>query len=348
VQAGGLIFTHTDGGRGVFDNYVTQLAHELFPQYEYAALPPEHSIYSLVFKIDAAKLPLRAVSNGSRVLMLHSSKELAKFWQWRDYLQQPEAFRLPANVHVYAAGKRDLRNRLASPYVPEPSGTPAGGIDVARVQYNGNWDPEPGAWTRFARLMEFRTGTQVRVRPVRWANLTAKTTPFAHLTGTARYVPTDAEVAAMRAYVETGGVLLIDNCGDSGAFTDGIRNALAVAFPTPSESVGADHPLLNAGPPGMADLRQPTLRRFAVEILKDHVPSIEATYAGTGTLLVSKLDIASGLLGSGTWGIRGYVPKWSEAFMQNALFWTQDGQPTIGVAGGPSVRNLQGAAESEP
>ena len=42
----------------------------------------------------------------------------------------------------------------------------------------------------------------------------------------------------------------------------------------------------------------------------------------------SKLDIVSGLLGTQTWGIMGYVPAWSESFMRNAIFWTMDGQPT--------------------
>ena len=53
----------------------------------------------------------------------------------------------------------------------------------------------------------------------------------------------------------------------------------------------------------MADVSQPLLRRYASEVLKDKVPQIEAVYAGKGTVLISRLDITSGLLGTGTWGI---------------------------------------------
>jgi hypothetical protein len=66
-----------------------------------------------------------------------------------------------------------------------------------------------------------------------------------------------------------------------------------------------------------------------MDMLKDRIPPMEVIYAGKGTVLISRLDVASGLLGSGTWGVMGYATKWSEAFMQNALFWTMDGQPTV-------------------
>ena len=56
-------------------------------------------------------------------------------------------------------------------------------------------------------------------------------TPLAHVTGTARHVPTEDEVKAMKAYVESGGVLLIDNCGGGSAFTSGLRETLEQAFP---------------------------------------------------------------------------------------------------------------------
>jgi hypothetical protein len=251
----------------------------------------------------------------------------------------PDPFRFAVNLHVYAAGKRDLRNRLQSPYVPEykpqrqplPGGKarPNPSLNVARVQYAGGWDPEPSAWTRFSRLMGYRTGTVVGVKNVALAELSAADTPFAHMTGIARHVPTEAEVAAMRKYVEEGGVLLIDNCGPGSEFTRGLDGALRQAFDYAPEPIPPTHPLLNASQVGMESLSPPAIRKYALDLIKSDVPPIRAIYFGKGTVLVSQMDVVSGLLGTATWGIMGYAPKWCEHFMQNAILWTMDGQPTV-------------------
>ena len=78
----------------------------------------------------------------------------------------------------------------------------------------------------------------------------------------------------------------------------------------------------------MTSLNPPVIRKYAQDLIKQNIPPIQAIYAGKGTLLVSRLDIVSGLLGTQTWGIMGYVPVWSESFMQNAILWTMDGQAT--------------------
>ena len=70
----------------------------------------------------------------------------------------------------------------------------------------------------------------------------------------------------------------------------------------------------------------PLLRRYAKGVLKNDVPPIDAIYAGKGTVLISRLDVTSGLLGTGTWGILGYDPAYAQSFMKNAIFWTVDGQ----------------------
>ncbi len=326
--AGGLIFTHADGGMIEFDKFATDLARKLFPAYEYTDVPPGHPLYTTPFKVDARRVPLRAISNGSRVLMLHTSADLAKTWMTRRDKTMPHVFQIGANLHVYAAGARDLRNRLQSPHLPEPPGGPlAGVVRVARLEYAGNWDPEPWAWTRFVRLMRYRTGTAVDVLRTKWSDLRPETAPFAHLTGTAGHDPTDAEVAATRAYVEAGGVLLIDDCGGSRVHRRRPRRPRPRASAARRAAAAGYPPAVRAGPPGMTAPPEPVLRPFASGRVKPANAVIEAIPYGKGTVLISRLDVVSGLLGTGTWGITGYSPKWSDAFVQNAIFWTLDGQP---------------------
>jgi hypothetical protein len=248
-------------------------------------------------------------------------------------------FHLAVNVFIYAAGKRDLRNRIDSPWVPPLASTAGSGasssapaplqtVQVARLQYAGNWDPEPGSWRRFGNWFRRQTGYQLDVRPVKLSELKPGDAPFAHLTGTARHTFSPADVAALKRYVEAGGVVLVDTCGGAGPFDNGVRALLSAAFPTNYPStIGPNHPLLNAGRPGMNEILRPRLRPYTVERLGGQAGALGLVRAGRGHVVVTNLDVTTGLLGTGTWGILGYEPDACMALMENAIFWTLDGQP---------------------
>jgi hypothetical protein len=270
---------------------------------------------------------------------------VARAWQKRDPKAGKAEFELGVNLFVYAAGKRDLRFRLDSPYVP-PANTVQPDPIVAKVallQYAGNASPEPEAWTRFSRLMQWNTGTRVDPMPVRWKDL--KPDPaahhVAHVTGTAAYMPAPEEVAALKAYVEAGGVVLVDNCGGSAAFAESLRTALKAAFPAaPLRPMPPEHPLLDGMPHGMSVVSKPRLRIYAAEQLRAEAKAGPATQptpsrrdgtfeylaAGKGHVVFTTLDLTTGLVGANTWGVIGYEPSYAQAFVQNVIFWTIDGQ----------------------
>jgi hypothetical protein len=304
VDAGGLLFTHADGDSAEFNQFAESLANTLFgDKYEMADLPPDHLLYSVVFKIDPPPR-LRAVSNGSRILMLHAPTDLARTWQARDEVKGRELYEFGVNLFLYAAGKRDLRNRLDSPFVSESrEAAPNGKVALARLTYAGNWDPEPAAFTRFARWMHRQTGTGVDVKPIPLSSLSASlvaTFPIAHLTGTAKAAFNASDARALRTYVEAGGVVVIDPCGGPNAF---------------HYAVGADL------------MAKPRVRPFAIESLKESgTGSIQTITLGKGHVILLPLDLTSGLLGTGTWGIAGYEPGYAQDLLKNVVFWTMDGQ----------------------
>ena len=89
--------------------------------------------------------------------------------------------------------------------VPRRRTAPAATVAVARVKYAGNWDPEPGAWPRFARLLPAGDRASAAVPSTSPGSRTtnpAASPAIAHLTGTAAYAPTPDELAALRAYVD--------------------------------------------------------------------------------------------------------------------------------------------------
>jgi hypothetical protein len=167
IEAGGMLFMQADGDSSEFDEFARSLVKRVLPKYEMTDLPAGHPIYNVVYKVDAAQAPLKAVMNGARVLVLYSPTDITRYWQTRDDKGKENLFQLGTNLFVYAAGKRELRNRLSSPYVsPAGANAPNGVVRVARLKYDGEWDPEPGAFRRFANWMHRQTGTGVAVDTV--------------------------------------------------------------------------------------------------------------------------------------------------------------------------------------
>ncbi|MDB5293541.1 MAG: A-macroglobulin complement component [Phycisphaerales bacterium] len=329
VNAGGMLFVQADGDSTLMPGFARTLATRLFPAYEMEDVPRTHPLFSSLYKLPLHP-QLRMVSNGSRILMLFSPTDISRHWQLRE--QKTEAgkpiYQLGVNMFVYATGKRDLRNRLETNYIPPIASTPSMTIKIARVKYAGNWDPEPYAWTRFARQFQKQTGYALNVQPVAMQDLDAKVYPFAHITGTARYAATTEEVEGIKKYVESGGVLLADLTGGAGPFDESFRTTiLARAFPDINPKViSSTSPLLNPGPPGMEDESHPHLRPYAVERIGNG-PALPAGFAaGKGHVIFTSLDITSGLLNTTTWGIVGYEPLDAQRLMKNAILWTVDGQ----------------------
>ena len=200
-------------------------------------------------------------------------------------------------------------------------------VRVARLQYAGNWDPEPGAWRRFANWLQRQTSYRADVLPIPLRDLRPNDAPLAHLTGTHHASFSAAEADALKAYVEAGGVVLIDNCGGPGAFEPEVRSLLSRAFPDKTlDTIAADHPLLHTGNPGMFDVAKPRLRPYTIERLGGRVGQVNLLSAGKGHVIYTNLDLTTGLLGTGTWGVIGYEPTYCQALVSNALLWTLDGQ----------------------
>jgi hypothetical protein len=327
VDNGGLLFTQADGNASEFNSFAVELAKRLFPAYPMTDLPANHPMYSMQFRL--APVPgLKAVSNGSRLLMLHSTLDLSKYWELRDFKSKAEMFQWGTNLFLYAAGKRDLRNRLDSTYIPPPTAPPITTFRIARLRYDGNWNPEPAAWVRFGRWFTGETGYGLEVSDVAITDLKPATAPVAVLTGTSRHDLTDAEAAAIKSFVESGGVIFVDMCGGSGDFYAGLESSLYLkAFAdAPLRTVAGSHPLLSGDQSGMDDLSRPRLRIFAIESLGADGGAPQELSAGRGHIVTTRLDVTTGLLGTQTWGIRGYDPDYAQRLAKNVILWTLDGQ----------------------
>ena len=150
--------------------------------------------------------------------------------------------------------------------------------------------------------------------------------PVAHLTGTSGRSPTPEEVLAVRAYVEAGGVLVIEPSGGSISFSNAVETELLPrSFPNISpRQLEMTHPLLAGVGPGMTRLDQPILRSGMLDSLIE--ASLKIFSFGKGHVIISRLDLSSGWLGLGTLGIQGYDTEYAREFAKNLILWTVDGQ----------------------
>jgi len=331
IQAGGLLFTQQDGPPGGFNDFVDKtLVKKLFPDFELTKVPENHELYSAYEQV-RNKPPLQMVSNGARVLWVHSRIDLTSAWEQnatnKDGTKvKADVFRLGINLCVYAAGKNSFRNRIEDRVIATPPAAPdANSVKVARIKYpQATWDPEPYSWTRLANWLGWETSVGLKTQVTEAADLATLApgdVPLAHLTGTYAYAFTDAQTTALRQYVQNGGVLFIDSCGGV-AFNESIDKLLAKAFPDAARAcLPVDHPLLTGKDSGMIELKKLVLRPYAEKTFGGNTPALCGFKSGKGWVICSTLDVSNALLGSRTWGVCGYDTATAQNLVRNLVIW---------------------------
>ncbi len=326
VENGGMLLTQADAGREEFTRYVEALGRQLFPEYPWIDLPPDSVLFSVSYHL-ADHPKIRVITNGSRILMMHWPEDQTRYWQLRQDRIGRSSFELGVNLALYAAGKSELKNRLETDYLAMPPGPPAASIQLARLRYDGNWNPEPAAWARAARWFRQQTSYGIDVEPTDPENLAASNPPIAHLVGTAKLNLTGPQVKSIKRYVENGGLLVIEPCGLPDAFLQSVHDDFLLrAFPSIRiEPVSDSHPMLNRGAGGMTDVSHPLVRQFVRSYteITDTRPMMATV--GRGHVVILPLDMTSGLLGTDAWGIAGYQSDYALELMKNIVLWAWDG-----------------------
>ena len=318
---GGLIYLQTDGDSSNFDRFAGELSKRLFPQYTLRLLPPTDPLFSTLYPLK--KPPeVEAVSNGSRLLLVHCKTDVNRVWQLRNWSTSPESFQFGVNLFIYAAGKSDFLNKLKTAYVPEPAINPVATFTVAKIRYGPGDDPEPDALRRWARNFFAHTSIRPDIVAVDAARLSPDIAPIAVLTGTTANEWTSDQIAAVRSYVNGGGILLIDAAGGSVPFAQSARGGLLEkAFgESPLQNLKSDDPTLQATFPGMTPVSL-RLRRYLAEKLGQPSEPLQQLIAGRGRLVFSDYDLTTALLGTATYAIDGYTPESATSLLDNlALF----------------------------
>jgi len=256
--------------------------------------------------------------------------DLGATWQ-RCNPAESALWQITENLYFYLTGKVRPRTRLQSLAVDEPAGAPSRQIRLVRLQYPGNWDPEPGAWNRLARLARCYRHTDIAIDTCDLDALERLKTPLLHLTGTGSFTLSAAQTARLQDFITAGGFILADAANGNEPFAASFRHLLGAMFPqAAAEPVPDGHPLLSSTGTGSLAIDHLEYRRGVRPA--DRPEIFEYKLAGRPIALLSEGDITSGLLGTNTWGIRGFAPQTAQDLAWNMLLYAAGATGTPGSA----------------
>ena len=313
VEMGGMIVGNADCNAVPFAASFRKLGQKLFNAYEFRELPADHIVYSKPFKASAwkTKPQMQGLTNGARELMLliHNG-DPARLWQTRAVKGREEAWQLPANIFLYASDQKDLRYKGDTYLVAKDRGiVPNRKLAVARIEYPGNWDPEPGGWRRLAAILNNRHQLDLQVDVVQFGMGKLAGYKIAHLTGTARFTFNPAAIDELRQFVAGGGTLVIDAAGGSSDFMDSADAMMKSAFPIAAPKLlAAEHPIYQIdGKPIPIEYRNYAKRTLVGGIKTGRLMGLEINKR-LG-VIVSREDLSAGLVGQAVDGVLGYSPQ---------------------------------------
>jgi hypothetical protein len=320
IDAGGLALANADCmGKG-FVASIRKLGSDMYPGYEFRELPENHPIYTEQqfhrekWKNKPAVLGL---SNGVRELMLLIPQaDPAKAWQLGQVGGREENWQLGANIVLYAVDKRGLRARGETHLVKrDAKKKPDKTIDLVRLEYPGNWDPEPGGWRRMADVMH-NGGVELKVKAAKADGV--GDARVVHLTGTKPITLDPAAQVALKKVIDGGGTIVIDAAGGSAEFATSVEKLIPLLAKEPLKPIPPDHALFIAGGGKLENVKFRDYAQRVVGSAKD--PKLQGVERnGRWVIVYSREDLSAGLVGQAVDGIVGYDPATATAIMTRIL-----------------------------
>lgn len=325
VLQGGMILSEAAGNSGDFTLDIQNLCRQMLLDWPLERLPENHPIYTTYFKPTAAS-GLLGISNGLRLLLVHSPRELSLALQIgrpgmkKAWPRHKPYFELLANLYLLATDKGIISPRGVSHWPKPQQLEPVATISITRVKYRGSYDPEPLAWRRLAILMSNRYRLKLDLsKPVEIEQLRAGLHPLAVMTGTEAFTLSEAQKQALKKYFRRGGTLVIDAAGGSRPFAQAASEQI---LPLPEEgiygSIPLDHPIYQWPEP----VKKASFRRdFAMALGHDRkLPRLRGVSSrGRLAIIYSPDDLTAALVGYQYHGIAGYSPRTAAALMANII-----------------------------
>jgi len=247
VEQGGFILFDAQGGDAAFAAGVRRLAEELFPGAKFEPLAANHPIVASPHTVRVGGL--EALATGCRASVILATQGIADGWAQADPARPDEALRLGENLALYATGTDPLPDRLHAAVIAQVTREDAAPRDATRIgqiQHNGDWQPRPLAIPKLLKNLADKFGVAVysKPTPVHLTDPDLGKFPVLYMTGHYTFTLTPEEKAALRAYLERGGIVWAEACCGRAAFDKAFRDLAREILPqSPLAELPADHDL---------------------------------------------------------------------------------------------------------
>jgi hypothetical protein len=329
VEAGGVLLFEACCGSDAFDKDFRNFARSLWGRKGYKLRPLEetHPVFRSYYDMKTT-YSLEGINIGCRTSVFYSPKALSCLWELQDVKPWSDiAFRLGTNVAAYATGREQLANKLDVVELPNRNKgdkksfeVPRGAIRLARLYHKGDYNADPRALVNLAGILRDRAKVTVvsKNRHLKATDEAIYEYPVLFMNGHYSYSLSDAEIKALRKYLEKGGTLIANPCCGQKAFDKSFRAMAKSLFPkNPLTPLKKDHPLYQ-GKIGVP-LGELTYRKILQEELKKEGvanwrgtsrPQIESvTIDGRTAILYSRWDFCCALEGDHPYSSRGYTDE---------------------------------------
>jgi hypothetical protein len=331
LDLGGLLFINPEPRNPArLVRWAERWAAELYPDYEFEPVEAEHPFASLVTDLSGGRGRLRSqmrtLSNGVRDLIVMPRDDWGYLFQAGE-AGQGEAWAYMTNLLATITDRGRLRNRLDPPLpADDPAVEVVGQVHVVKARHAGNDEAEPAAWEIAGRVLRERTGieTVVHERPLAEVDqpVAGRRADLVHVADTAATPLAEAEVAALRRYVEQGGTVLIESVGGLSEFADAAGAQLIAAGGYTRRWLGPSDPLLSGeGIDGAVDVGTFRLRAYSqLQGEAGDTPLLAAIEIdGRPAVILSPRDLSLGAIGSRYYRVNGYTPDSARRLLGNLL-----------------------------
>jgi Domain of unknown function (DUF4159) len=337
IERGGILFFNPDCNAKPFVQGVEALAKQLYPDREFIELAENHPMMDNqlfpVSKMKGRKPRVRAITNGARLLVVLAAEDLGKNWQAKETQSRAESFQIATNLFQYAIDKEFAQVKGRSHLVlPNPQSQTNQTIKVARLKYNGEWNPEPGGWRQLAAVMRNGRRIDLQVQTVELGIQPLSDFKVAHLTGTREFAFTDEQRAALKEFVEKGNVLIVDAAGGSAEFKAAIEVEFSKIFGEQrageliNRELAPNSPVFTAGGGAADRISYRAWAQRSVGTL-DRAQLRGMVVNGRLGVIYSAEDLSLGIVGNQVDGVNGYSPSVATALMQRALIYGNNPSP---------------------
>ncbi len=250
---GGTLVLHAQCGRGEFHLSARRNVERIFPDRKLTMVDTDSPLFKAYFNISEMRIrrnnePIKTVPPliealylGCRPAVLLSAVDLNCTWDIEHkpiegglLYHRDDGLNLGVNLITSTlANFQYARGWGLERRYPEQNDSSRDQLVIAQIVHGGDWDPTPHALPNLMKYIQTSTtlNVQFKRKTLSLTDASVFEHPVLYITGLRDFIFTDAEIARLRNYLASGGVLIADATAGRKAFDVAFRREIKRVWP---------------------------------------------------------------------------------------------------------------------